>query len=73
MGSPGAYSATLETDQFGTLDVNGVTVQGTNMTGSIEVMGTVAELECQFDGDAMSGAVYLGQDAFPMTGKRVSK
>lgn len=72
-GSPGAYTAALETDQFGTLEVNGVTVQGTNMTGSIEVMGTVAEIECQFEGETFSGAVYLGQDAFPMSGKRVSK
>lgn len=72
-GNPGAYTASLETDQFGTLEMNGVNVQGTNMTGSIEVMGTVAEIECQFDGDNLSGAVYLGQEVYPMNGKRVSK
>lgn len=72
-GSPGAYTASLETDQFGTLEMYGVSVQGTAMTGAIEVMGTVAEIECQFDGDALSGAVYLGQEVYPMSGKRVSK
>ena len=72
-GSPGAYTASLETDQFGTLELYGVSVQGTAMTGAIEVMGTAAEIECQFDGDTMSGAVYLGQEVFPMSGKRVSK
>ncbi|MEC7754583.1 MULTISPECIES: hypothetical protein [Roseivirga] len=72
-GNPGAYTASLETDQFGVLEMNGVTVQDRNLTGSIEVMGTVAEIECQFDGDTMDGAVYMGQDTFPMSGKRVSK
>lgn len=72
-GSPGAFTASLETDQFGTLEVSGVNVQDTNMTGNIEVMGTSAQIECQFDGDSMTGAVYLGQDVFSMSGKRVSK
>lgn len=72
-GNPGAYTASLETDQFGVLEMTGVSVQDTNLTGMIEVMGTSAEVQCSFDGDSMSGAVYLGQDAFPMSGKRVSK
>lgn len=72
-GNPGAYTASLETDQFGTIEMTGVSVQDTNMTGTMEVMGTIAEIECQFDGDSMQGAVYLGQDAFPMSGRRVSK
>ena len=72
-GNPGAYTASLETDQFGVLEMSGVSVQDTNLMGTIEVMGTVAEIECVFDGDTMTGAVYLGQDAFPMSGKRVSK
>lgn len=72
-GNPGAYTASLQTDQFGTLEINGLNIQDTNMTGNIEVMGTSAQIECQFDGDNMTGAVYLGQDVFPMSGKRVSK
>lgn len=72
-GNPGAYTASLETDQFGTIEMTGVSVQDTNMTGSLEVMGTFAEIECQFDGESLQGVVYLGQDAFPMTGRRVSK
>ena len=72
-GNPGAFNASLETDQFGTLEMTGVNVQDTNMTGNIEVMGTSAQIECQFNGDEMTGAVYLGQDVFPMSGKRVSK
>ena len=71
-GNPGAYTGSLETDQFGTIELTGIDFQGTAMTGSIEVMGSVAEIECDFDGDTFSGAVYLGEDTFPMEGKRVS-
>ncbi|MFY0594179.1 hypothetical protein [Roseivirga sp.] len=72
-GNPGAYSASLETDQFGTLELQNVDVQGTSMTGDIEVMGNSASVECDFDGETMSGAIYFGEDAFPLEGKRISK
>ncbi|OEK05937.1 hypothetical protein [Roseivirga misakiensis] len=72
-GNPGAYSASLETDQFGTLELQNLDVQGTAMTGDIEVMGNTASIECDFDGDTMSGAIYFGEDSFPLEGKRVSK
>lgn len=72
-GNPGTYTASLGTEQFGTLEVLDVDLQGTSMTGNIEVMGTSASLECDFDGDTMSGAVYFGEDTFPLEGNRVSK
>lgn len=72
-GSPGSYAATLETDQFGALELTEVSMDGQTMTGSIEVMGNYADIECTFDGEAFTGSVYLGEDAFPMEGKRVSK
>lgn len=72
-GAPGAYTASLETDQFGTLEIGGVDFQGKSMTGSIDVMGNTADIECDFDGDTFTGAVYLGEDALPMEGRRVSK
>ena len=69
-GNPGAYTATLETDQFGSLEMTEVIMNGQTMTGVIEVMGNVAEIECSFDGNTFTGVVYLGEDAFPMEGKR---
>ncbi len=72
-GNPGAYVATLETDQFGALELTDVSMDGQTLTGSIEVMGNYADVECTFDGDTFTGSVYLGEDAFPMEGKRVSK
>ena len=69
-GNPGAYTAILETDQFGALELTDVSMDGQTMTGSIEVMGNYADIECTFDGDTFNGTVYLGDDAFPMEGKR---
>lgn len=72
-GGPGAYTGTLDTDQFGTLELMDLDIVDTNMTASLEVMGTGADIEGAFDGDTFSGAVYLGEDAFPMEATRVSK
>lgn len=72
-GAPGAYTGTLSTDQFGTLELMGLDIVDQNMTASIEVMGMGADLEAAFEGDTFSGVVYLGEDAFPMEGKRTSK
>lgn len=72
-GAPGIYTASLETDQFGTLEISDVDVQGTSMTGSIDVMGNTADIECDFEGDTFTGSVYVGEDALPMEGRRVSK
>ena len=73
IGEPGAFEATLETDQFGTLEIQELDIVGTAMTGTLEVAGTVAELEGDFDGEDFSGAVVMGDDVFPIEGTRTSK
>lgn len=72
-GAPGTYSASLETDQFGTLELTDIDFQGTSMTGVIDVMGNTADIQCDFEGDTFTGSIYVGEDAFPMEGRRVSK
>jgi hypothetical protein len=72
-GEPGAYEASLETDQFGTLEIEGLDIVGMSMSGSIEVAGTIAEIEGDFDGDDFSGAVVMGDQVFPLEGIRTSK
>lgn len=72
-GGPGAYTGSLETDQFGTLELMDLDIVDQNLTASIEVMGMGADIKVAFEGDTFSGAVYLGEDAFPFEGKRVSK
>jgi hypothetical protein len=72
-GEPGAYEASLETDQFGTLEILGLDIVGMSMSGNIEVAGTTAELEGDFDGDDFSGAVVMGDQVFPLEATRTSK
>ena len=72
-GSPGAFTGTLSTDQFGTLELMGLDIVDQNLTATLEVMGTGADVEVAFDGETFSGVVYLGEDGFPMQGERVSK
>jgi hypothetical protein len=72
-GDNGLYAAVMETDQFGTLNVTGFTVVGNAFSGSIEVMGTTANIEGSFDGDSMAGYVNMGADSFPVQGTRKSK
>ncbi len=70
LGADGLFEASLQTDQFGTLQVTDFTIVGMAFSGSIDVMGTIAELSGNFDGDAMSGSVLLGADSYPMQGSR---
>jgi len=72
-GAPGAYTGVLSTDQFGDLELMGLDIVDQNMNASIEVMGMSADIEVTFEDDSFSGAVYLGEDAFPIEGNRVSK
>ncbi len=72
-GTPGAYEVAMETDQFGVLELQGVSIVDGNMTGTLEVMGNYVSVECVFTGESMEGSIFLGTDAFPLTGKRVSK
>ena len=72
-GAAGVYTGALETDQFGTLELMGMDIVDQNMTASIEVMGTWADIEVSFEEDTFSGAVYLGEDVYRIEGTRVSK
>lgn len=72
-GNPGAYEVAMETDQFGVLELQGVSIVDGNMTGTLEVMGNYASVECVFTGETMEGSVFIGPDGFPLSGKRVSK
>lgn len=72
-GSNGVYEAALETDQFGTIPVTNFSVVGNSFSGVLDVMGTVADLSGNFDGDLMSGSVALGPDVYPLQGSRKAK
>ena len=72
-GADGIYEVVLETDQFGEIELYDLEIIETVLTAKFDVGGITADIEGDFDGDNFSGAVYLGDDAFPLEAKRTSK
>lgn len=66
----GGYEALMTTEVFGELVVMNLKIDGTNLTGDLDVGGTPAIIKCEFDGDDFTGAVVAGETTFPMVGQR---
>lgn len=64
------YEVAVITQEYGTLKLSDVEIDGTEMTGNVEVAGGVADFELEFDGDSVEGTIYFGEDELPLTGER---
>lgn len=64
------YEVSVETNEYGTLELSDVEIKGTEMTGNVEVAGGVADFELEFDGDSVEGTIYFGEDELSLTGER---
>ncbi|MCE7991033.1 MAG: hypothetical protein HEP71_03600 [Roseivirga sp.] len=64
------YEVAVITQEYGTLELSDVEIEGTEMTGNVEVAGGVADFELAFDGDEVEGTIYFGEDELPLTGER---
>lgn len=72
-GNPGAYKASMTTEVFGTLELMDLEIEGNALNANLDVGGTAAKIQLQFDGDKIEGAVTAGEDKFPFEGKRAGK
>lgn len=72
-GKKDAYTGSMTTEVFGTLEIKALKIEGTTLTGDLDVGGTPATIECEFDGEEISGAVIAGSDKFPFVGQRAEK
>lgn len=72
-GEKGAYTGSMTTEVFGTLEIKAMKIEGTTLTGDLDVGGTPAKIDCEFDGNEISGAVTAGSDKFPFIGQRAEK
>lgn len=72
-GEPGNFEVILETDQFGDLRIYDLEMTGESMMGKIDVAGMTAEVEGDFDGESFSGAIILGDEAYPIEATRTEK
>ncbi|GAB5525051.1 MAG: hypothetical protein Roseis2KO_29230 [Roseivirga sp.] len=66
----GEFEVTVETDDFGTLELEDVEVKENEMTASVDVQGVTAEFEVEFDGDEMSGVILYGGEELPIVAER---
>ncbi|GAB5525615.1 MAG: hypothetical protein Roseis2KO_34870 [Roseivirga sp.] len=72
-GDKGNYAGSMTTEVFGTLQIQALKIEGNTLTGDLDVGGTPAKIQCEFDGDEISGAVTAGADKFPFVGKRADE
>ncbi len=72
-GEKDNYAGSMTTEVFGTLQIQALKIEGNTLTGDLDVGGTPAKIECDFDGDEISGAVTAGADKFPFVGKRADQ
>ena len=73
VGTPGTYEIILKTGQFGEMRVYDLDMTGQSMSGKIDIGGTTAEVEGDFDEDYFSGAWVIGDNVYPMEATRTSK
>lgn len=69
----GEFEVKVETDDFGTLELEDVEVKEKEMTASVDVQGVTAEFEVEFDGDEMSGIILYGGEELPIVAEREKK
>ena len=64
------YEVSIETDQFGTLELEDVTMDENTMEANVEIDGAIIDFEFEFDGDSMEGIVYTPDGEIEMTAER---
>lgn len=68
--SEGNYEVSIETQAYGTIELEEVSLDKTTLEGSAEVNGGPVDFEFEFDGDSMEGSVYVGESEMPITAER---
>lgn len=69
----GEYEVSIETDQFGTLELEDVTMDETSMEANVEINGAIIDFEFEFDGDSMEGIINTPDGEVEITAERNKK
>ena len=64
------YEVTIESDIYGTLELEKVKFSKTTLEGELELEGSMLDFEMDFNGDAMEGTIYMGESEFSLEAKR---
>lgn len=64
------YEVSIETTQFGTLELDNIELSGNDLSADIDMQGATIEFKFEFDGDSMKGTVSTPDGELEMTAKR---
>ena len=67
------FAVSIETEQFGTLELGNITLDGNEMTADIDMQGATVEFAFEFDGDSMKGSIATPDGDMDITAKKRSK
>lgn len=68
--SENEFEVIIESDVYGTLELEEVALEGNVMEASLELEGDLLDFEFEFDGDSMEGVVYSGEDELSISAER---
>lgn len=66
----GEYAVTIESDMYGTMELEDVTMEDGVMEATYEMEGMILDFAFEFDGDTLEGVVYVGEDEMGFTAER---
>ena len=67
------YQVSVETEQYGTLELESVELKGNDLTANIDMQGATIEFKFEFDKNSMSGTVSTPDGNLDITAKRRDK
>ncbi|MFY0594484.1 hypothetical protein [Roseivirga sp.] len=66
----GDWQVSIESDVYGTLNLEDITFEKNVMEASVDLNGDSVAFEFEFDGDSMEGMVYAGEDELTISAER---
>lgn len=66
----GKYEISIETTQYGTLELGDIVLSDTELSANVDMQGAIIEFEFEFDGDSMDGKITTPDGDLTMSAKR---
>jgi len=67
------YQVSVETEQYGTLELENIELKEANLTANIDMQGATIDFKFEFDKNSMSGTVTTPDGDLDITAKRRDK
>ena len=67
------FAVSIDTEQFGALELTNISLDGNDMTANMDMQGAVVDFTFKFDGDTMKGAISTPDGDMDITAKKRAK